>query len=57
MAAADLLLAAGYQVSAWTRTPRQKEGVRCFTGRQQLAQFAGQADVVVCLVPLTPETR
>jgi hypothetical protein len=54
---ADLLLSAGYRVSAWTRSPKQKEGVHCFWGLGQLQQFAAQANVVVCLVPLTPETR
>ncbi len=56
-AVADLLLSAGYRVSAWTRTPKEKEGVRCFAGLGQLQQFAAQANVVVCLVPLTPKTR
>lgn len=54
---ADLLLAGGYQVSAWTRTPKQKGGVACYAGRGQLRDFAEGTGVLVCLVPLTPETR
>ena len=56
-AAVDLLLAAGYRVSTWTRRPREVPGARCFHGAEQLREFAGQADVVVNLVPLTAETR
>ena len=59
-AAADLLLAAGYPVNAWTRHPRPQRhdgGARCFHGAHQLREFAASSDVVVCLVPLTPETR
>ena len=56
-AAVTLLLAAGYRVSTWTRRPREVPGARCFHGAEQLREFAGQADVVVNLVPLTAETR
>ncbi|EFN53749.1 hypothetical protein CHLNCDRAFT_59729 [Chlorella variabilis] len=55
-AAIDLLLKCGYSVNAWTRTPRALPGAACFHGRPQLHRFAERCDVVVCLVPLTPET-
>ena len=51
-AAVDLLLAAGYRVSTWTRRPREVPGARCFHGAEQLREFAGQADVVVSSWPL-----
>lgn len=35
----------------------QKPGVRCFHGREQLREFASNLDVLVCLLPLTDETR
>lgn len=56
-AAADLLSEAGYRVSSWTRTPHDQEGVTCFFGPDQLQQFVSGADVLVCLLPLTPATR
>ena len=57
-AAVSLLLAAGYPVSTWTRLAREVPGAaRCFHGREQLREFAEQADVVINLVPLTEETR
>ena len=58
-ATAGLLERLGYRVSAWTRTPRQQPslGVACFHGPHQLQAFASGVDVLVCLLPLTPETR
>eukprot|EP00887_Chlorella_sp_A99_P005241 scaffold1.g5241.t1 len=57
-ATARLLIAVGYPVSLWTRGPRQLPGTAaCFHGPQQLRAFAEQADVIVCLVPITDETR
>lgn len=47
----------GYDVSSWTRRPREVEGVRCFSGREQLKNFAGHVDILVCLLPLTADTR
>jgi glyoxylate/hydroxypyruvate reductase A len=46
----------GYNVSSWTRRTRQLQGVTCFSGREQLKDFARRVDVVVCLLPLTPDT-
>lgn len=100
-AAARLLLAAGYDVAAWARTPRggrqqqeevqQQQGdvpgtaqgqeaaagpglsgggaggpgtedselarVRVYAGRGELREFVERTDVLVCLLPLTPETQ
>lgn len=56
-ASADLLSEAGYQVSAWTRTQHDHEGVTCYHGPDQLHEFVSNADVLVCLLPLTPTTR
>jgi glyoxylate/hydroxypyruvate reductase A len=54
---ADTLLKLGYPVSAWTRSPKEKPGVRCYHGREQLRDFASSVDVLVCLLPLTDSTR
>jgi hypothetical protein len=55
--AIELLIHCGYGVSIWTRSPRSVPGARCFAGAAQLREFAARCNVVVCLVPLTPETR
>ena len=56
-AAAKHFSAAGYHVSGWARTAKQLEGVQCFSGQAELAQAVAEADVVICLLPLTAETE
>lgn len=46
-----------FPVLGWSRTPRAIEGVRCYAGREQLDEFLAATRVLVCLVPLTPDTR
>ena len=40
----------------YARTPRSIEGVATFAGGDQLAAFADGLDIVVSVLPLTPET-
>ncbi|MEY4561273.1 MAG: hypothetical protein RLZZ618_550 [Pseudomonadota bacterium] len=47
----------GYPVSGWSRSPRQIDGIDCFAGPSQLPKFMARSDVLVCALPLTPETR
>jgi glyoxylate/hydroxypyruvate reductase len=47
----------GFPVSAWVRTPRDKEEVAIFHGQHQLQPFLNQTDIAVCLLPLTRETE
>ena len=56
-AVAEALHALGYPLRAWTRTPRQHAFVSCFAGREQLDDFLAATRVLVCLLPLTPDTR
>lgn len=56
-AVVDTLVNLGYNVSTWTRKPRMVENVRCFAGTDELLSFAGQCNIVVCLLPLTDNTR
>lgn len=44
-------------ITAWTRTPKQVEGVQSFAGDSGLEPFLNSADIAVCLLPLTPETE
>ncbi|MBI3515722.1 MAG: glyoxylate/hydroxypyruvate reductase A [Proteobacteria bacterium] len=55
--AADMLARIGFQVSGWSRTPKQVAGVDCFHGRDQLPAFLKDCDIVVCLLPLTAATE
>jgi D-isomer specific 2-hydroxyacid dehydrogenase, NAD binding domain len=56
-ATARALTGLGYPVSAWTRTSRACPGVACFSGAAQLREFLGRTDILVVLLPLTPQTR
>jgi glyoxylate/hydroxypyruvate reductase A len=46
----------GFPVRGWTRLPREVDGIRCFSGSAQLSEFLTGLRVVICLLPLTPET-
>lgn len=56
-APALVLRSLGFEVSAWVRSPREKEEVPIFHGRDQLAPFLNRTDIAVCLLPLTHETE
>ena len=47
----------GFRIRGWSRSPRQVDGIECFHGRSQLQPFLQATDILVCLLPLTPETR
>jgi len=55
--AAEVLKRIGFRVSGWSRSPRHIGGIQCFHGEPQLESFLRQTDILVCLLPLTPETR
>jgi glyoxylate/hydroxypyruvate reductase len=56
-APALVLKSLGFPVSAWVRSPRKKEEVPIFHGRERLEPFLNQTDIAVCLLPLTQETE
>ncbi len=55
--AARKLLALGFQVAGWSRRPKALPGVQSFSGKEGLEQLLHASNVVVCLLPLTPETQ
>jgi glyoxylate/hydroxypyruvate reductase len=55
--AADVVKRLGFRVSGWSRSPRQIGGIEGFHGEAQLDAFLRRTDILVCLLPLTPDTR
>jgi len=55
---AESLLGLGFPVLAWSRTAKTTaDGVRNFHGADGLKAMLGETEVLVNLLPLTPETR
>jgi glyoxylate/hydroxypyruvate reductase A len=55
--AAAALRRLGFAVSGWSRSQKQIDGIECFYGGAQLDAFLQRTDILVCLLPLTPDTR
>lgn len=53
---AERLAPFGFDIAIWSRRPKDAPGLRCFTGAGQLPDFLGQSEILVCLLPLTPDT-
>jgi glyoxylate/hydroxypyruvate reductase A len=54
--AAQKLRIMGFNVIGWSRSKKQMDGIETFAG-DQLDDFLGKTDVLVGLLPLTPDTR
>ncbi|QEI09112.1 glyoxylate/hydroxypyruvate reductase A [Pigmentiphaga aceris] len=59
MACARTLLGIGYSVCGWSRSAKSDlpEGLAAYAGNDTLGEFLGQCDTLICLLPLTDETR
>jgi len=56
-AAMQTLLQQGYQVNGWSRQPKVLEGVTHYSGESGLKSLLQKTDILVCLLPLTPQTH
>jgi glyoxylate/hydroxypyruvate reductase A len=55
--AAQKLKVMGFDVAGWSRSPKAIGGVATFSGQGGLDAFLARTDILVCLLPLTAETR
>jgi glyoxylate/hydroxypyruvate reductase A len=55
--AAHKLSVLGFQVAGWSRTKKAIPEIESFTGPDGLRALTAQSDVLVCLLPLTRDTR
>jgi glyoxylate/hydroxypyruvate reductase A len=47
----------GFRTLGWSRSLAQIDGVECSAGMETLDAVIGQADIVVLMLPLTPQTK
>jgi glyoxylate/hydroxypyruvate reductase A len=55
--AAHKLKGLGFDVTLWGRQQRTVEGLRGYAGSAGLPALLGRSEILVCLLPLTPETK
>ena len=56
VACADMLNHIGFKVAGWSRSQKDIAGIRCYAGESGLDDILAQSDILVLLLPLTPET-
>ncbi len=47
----------GFPVSGWSRSRKQVDGIKAYAGEDEFAAFMGSSDFLICLLPLTDDTR
>jgi len=55
--AAAKIGALGFRMAGWSRTKKTLPGIETFHGRDGFAPFLNQCKMLICLLPLTPETE
>jgi len=54
---ATLLAEMKFRVYGWSRSPKNIDGVSCFHGEEELKTVLQNSKILVCLLPLTKETK
>ncbi len=57
LACAESLASIGFSVAGWVRQPRAAGNIEMFAGGEQLGAFLARSEILLNLLPLTPETR
>lgn len=56
-ACGEMLSRFGFPVSGWARTEKDLPGITSYTGENGLFRMLEQTEILVCLLPLTPDTE
>jgi glyoxylate/hydroxypyruvate reductase A len=54
--AANKLKHLGFNVIGWANSPKNIDGIKVFVGNDEFNTFLNKSDILICLLPLTPET-
>jgi len=54
---AEALAHLGFRVSGWSRSEKRISGLNCLSGNEGLHRLLSLSEILVCLLPLTPETK
>jgi glyoxylate/hydroxypyruvate reductase A len=54
---ADALGRLGFKIAGWSRTAKNLPGVKTFHGAAGLDAFLARTEILICLLPLTHETK
>ena len=55
--AARKLSALGFDVAGWSRSAKTAAGIATYAGTAELPRLLARSEILVCLLPLTPETE
>lgn len=55
--AAYALVNLGFDVAGWSRTEKNIPGAKSYFGQDGLVSFLERTEILICLLPLTPETE
>lgn len=47
----------GFRTVGWSRSGAELEGTQCYAGAGEMDMFLAQCEILVCLLPLTADTR
>lgn len=54
---AEELAGFGFQVRGWSKTPKAHDQIETYAGQDEFEPFLNELDILICLLPLTPETE
>ena len=55
-ASGQALAGLNFDVAGWSRSQKSIEGIKCFSGEEGLRDVMARSEILVLLLPLTPET-